>query len=434
MSKSKNLAVCITLLMIPIMARAETPAVAGPLSLSDAVQTALKYSPMIQSAAYQASAAQARVGMAQAMTRPQLSVTAIAGKSQMGDILASPPNVMPQGLTTFPGQSATTGQLMLMAPIYSGGRLTAAVKGAKALSSAAGSDRAAVERNVSMEAKMVYHRALLADAFVGVYENLVKEGQERVRIAQAAFDEGKIAKFDLLRNQAELADGQQQLENGKRDAQIAMVDLKTILGIGQGSEVMLSDKLEYAAVADTLDAFVKRAEARPELASAQARVNSARASIDAAKGLYKPQVYVNAMQGVTAASGDSESGYTVGISVGLTLVDGGLRKSGVTEAESMLAAMKSEEQQARLAVEQDVHTAWAEVEAADRNVQLSKAAVVQAEEDYRVVKLRYESGKTINVEVLDALFSLVRAQTNELSALYDHNIARDRLARAVGEV
>ena len=432
MSMSKILS--LALLMIPIMARAETPTVSGPLNLNNAVQTALKYSPMIQSAGYQASAAEARVGMAQAMTRPQLSVTGIAGNSSMGGILASPPSVTPQGITSFPSDTATTGGLMLMFPIYTGGRLAAAMKGAKALSSAAGLDKAAVERNVSMEAKTAYHRALLADAFVEVYQNLVNEEQERVRIAQAAFDEGKIAKFDLLRNQADLANAQQQLENAKRDSQVAMVDLKTILGISQGSNVTLSDKLEYAAVTENLDAFLKRAEDRPELASAKAKVNSAQADIDAAKGLYKPQVYVNAMQGVTAAWGESESGYTVGVSVGLTLIDGGLRQSEVREVESMLNAMKSEEQQTRLAVEQEVRTAWAELEAGDRNVQLSRAAVTQAEEDYRVVKLRYESGKTINVEVLDALFSLVRAQTNELSALYDHNIARDTLARAVGEI
>ena len=432
---NKSIAIGIALLLIATLTGAETPAVSGPMSLEEAVQTALKHSPMIQSAGYQASAAQARVGMARAMTRPQLSVTGIAGKSQMGDILASPPNIMPQGLTTFPGQSATTGQAVLMFPIYSGGRLSAVVNGAEALSSAAGSDRAAVERNVSAEAKTAYHGALLADASVDVYENLVKEEVERVRIAQAAFDEGKIAKFDLLRNQADLANAQQQLENAKRDTQVAMVDLKAILGINQVSEITLSDKLEHAAVTDDMDTLLKRAaESRPELASTRARVTSARASVDAAKGLYKPQVYVNAMQGVTAASGDSESGYTLGVSVGLNLVDGGLRKSGVKEAESMVKAMESEEQQTRLAVEQDVRTAWAEVEAADRNVQLSRAAVTQAEENYRVVRLRYEAGKTINVEVLDALFSLVRAQTNELSALYDHNIARDRLARAVGEI
>lgn len=435
MSKSKNLAVCITLLMIPIMARAETPAVAGPLSLSDAVQTALKYSPMIQSAAYQASAAEAHVVMTRAMTKPQISALGITGKSNLESLITTPPNVGPWSITHFPTEGKTAAQLMLMYPIYTGGRLSATIKGAKALSSAAGSDRAAVERNVSMETKMAYHRALLADAFVSVYEELVKEAQERVRIAEASFNEGKIAKYDLLRNQAELADAQQQLTNAQRDAQIALVDLKAVLGMIQASDITLSDKLEYAPVTGSLDSYMATAiKNRPEPAAARARINSNGSNLDVAKSAYKPQVYLNAMEMADSGAEGNESGYAVAVSVGLPLLDGGERRAAVKEAEAMLEAMKREEQQALLGVQQDVSTVWAELQAADRNVQLSKAAVVQAEEDYRVVKLRYESGKTINVEVLDALFSLVRAQTNELSALYDHNIARDRLARAVGEI
>lgn len=411
------------------------PVITGPLTLNDAVQAALKYNPMVQAAASWSSAAQARVGMAKAMTKPQITATAFAGNSSMGDIITSPPNVMPSSVLMVPDRGALTGQVGLMFPLDTGGRLSSVIQGVEALSSAAASDRSSVERDVALETKTAYHRALLAQATVGVYQNLVEEEEERVRVADASFREGKIAKYDLLRNQAGLADSQQQLANAERDTQIAMIDLKTVLGVSQGSDISLADRLAYAPVTDTLDSYLAQAaKNRPELQAARSRTNSAESNVAVTKSAYRPQVYVSAMQGVTASSGNTDSGFTAGLSIGIPLVDGGVRRASVKEAESMLQTMKQEEQQALLGVQQDVHTVWAEVQAADKNVKLSEAAVVHAEEDYRVIKLRYEAGKAINVEVLDALASLVRAQNNRLTALYEHNIARDRLARAIGEL
>jgi outer membrane protein TolC len=411
------------------------PTITGPLTLADAVQTALKHNPMAQAARSQATAARARLGMAKGMTRPQVLASAFGGNSTMGDLVTTPPTVLMPNVFSVPDRGAVTSQVGLMVPLYTGGRLSGAVRASEALSTAAASDQASVERNVTLETKVAYHRALLARAFIDVYKNRVDESKERVRIAEASFREGKIAKYDLLRNQAELADSEQQLANAERDARIALVDIKTALGVSQGSDIALTDQLAYAEVPGDLSQYTElAAKNRPELAAARARVESASANMAVSRSAYKPQVYINAMQGVTAGSDDTESGFTAGIAVGLPLVDGGQRRAAVQEARAMLDAMKQEEQQALLAVQQDVNTVWAEIQTADRNVKLSEAAVAQAEEDYRVIKLRYEAGKSINVEVLDALASLVRAQTNQLAALYEHNVARDRLARAIGEL
>ncbi|MHB0912751.1 MAG: TolC family protein [Armatimonadota bacterium] len=410
----------------------EQPTISGPLGIADAVRTALQYSPMVQAAGDEASAALARVGMARAMTRPQLSVTAFGGTSTMGDIIASPPNVMPSGLFSVPDKTGITGQATFMVPLYTGGRLSGAVQGAEALSAAAALGRATVERNTALETRTAYHRALLAQATVDVYGNLVREEQERVRIAEAAFAEGRIAKYDLLRNQAGLAEAEQQLTNARRDAEVALIDLKTVLGVSPGSEITLSDQLAYSPVTGAPETYIQTAlQNRPEIAAARARVTSAEANVTVAGSAYRPQIYAGAMAG---AGTGMDAGVTVGVTVGLPIVDGGLRASAVREARAMRDAARRDEQQAVLAVQQDVNTAWAELQAADRNVQLSEAAVAQAEEDYRVIKLRYEAGKAVNVEVLDALAALVRARNNRLTALYEYNIAGDRLARSTGEL
>jgi outer membrane protein TolC len=135
----------------------------------------------------------------------------------------------------------------------------------------------------------------------------------------------------------------------------------------------------------------------------------------------------------TTRNNGSDQGYVGGVTAALPILDGGLRRSAVNEAQATVQQARADERDAVLKVNRDVSTALVNLSAAARNVGLSKAAVEQAEEDYRVIKLRYESGKAINVEVLDALAALTRALTNYADALYQHNVARDQLTRATGQ-
>ncbi len=64
-----------------------------------------------------------------------------------------------------------------------------------------------------------------------------------------------------------------------------------------------------------------------------------------------------------------------------------------------------------LQVISEVQTAHLALQAAEQNIQTARAAITAAEEDYRVTQLRYEAGRGVNVEVLDALAALTpRAQ------------------------
>ncbi|MDO8589192.1 MAG: TolC family protein [Armatimonadota bacterium] len=410
------------------------PAITQSVSISEAVEIALKNNPRISSQSAMARAAQARVGMAKAMTRPRLSATTFATTGTFPSIIAGPPAVDPMPIMSTPNERQLDQNLMAMYPLYTGGRLKGQVGNARGLAKGAEAEAAGARLDVALDAKTAYRRALLASRFVEAYQKRVDEGRERLRIAQAAFDEGKIAKYDLLRNQTDLAESEQALVNAQRDVEIAQVDLKTALGLSLESKLTLTDQLAAQPGALPLaDLQALALRQRPEISAARARIQAVQATTILAKSAYKPQVYAIAMQDFASTSGSSfDSGYTVGVVAGFPIFDGGQRKSAVKEARAMADQAEADLRSAQLAVSREVGTAWAESVAAATNTELAKAAVEQAEEDYRVIKLRYEAGKAINVEVLDALAALTRAETNYAQALYELNAAQDRLARAVG--
>lgn len=410
------------------------------ITLADAVNIALKNNPTIEARQAMLKAASARVGMAKSMTGLQVAAASFATTGSIPMIVPGSPGVNPQFFTITPDKGRLDGALTAMYPLYTGGKLSGQVNAARSLQAAQSDELAASELSVALAAKTAYYQVLLANEFVDVFQQRVTESKERVRIAEESYKEGRIAQYDLLRNRTDLADSEQQLNNSQRDVDVALADLKNVLGSSQDYNYTLSDKLTLTPASQNAQGILSLSKdqaaalrQRPEVRAAQARVLSAQSNVTVAKSAYKPQVYATAMAEGMAVSGETDSGYLVGITAALPVFDNGLRKSGVDEAQAMLKQAQAEQRDVALGVGKDVATSLARLQAAAKNVDLAKAAVTQAEEDYRVIRLRYESGKAINVEVLDALASSTRARTMYADALYNNNVAAADLLRATGQ-
>lgn len=415
------------------------PVISQAVTLTDVVNIALKNNPSIASRRALLAAAAARVGMARAMTRMQMSTTTLGTLGNMPMVFPGPDGVEPQNLSLTPDKPRIDQNLMAMYPIYTGGNLKGRISSAQAQQQASSYDVTTTELDTVLAVKNAYYQVLLAQRYVDAYQRRVDEAKERVRIAEEAFAVGRIARYDLLRNQTDLAEAQQQLNNAQRDEEMGFVDLRNMMGVSQSSQLTLSRELAVQPPAPTLDELQAAAlKQRPEVQAARARIRSAQANVGVAKSAYKPQVYASAMADLSAVKGDSmngntDKGYLVGVSAAIPIFDGGLRKSSVNEAQAMLKQMQAEEREAILNVSRSVASAYTQFSAATKNADLAQTAITQADEDYRVIRMRYEAGKATNVEVLDALATLTRARTMYAEALYAQNTSREALTRAIGQ-
>ena len=415
------------------------PVITQSITLSDAVDIALKNNPSIASRKALVAAAQARIGMAKSMAKAQVSASAFATGGNMPMIVPGSPGVDPQNFSLTNNKARLDQNVMAMYPLFTGGKIKGQVDSAQALQEASVFDVTTSELDVAVAVKNAYFQVLLAQRYVGAYQSRIVESQERVRIAEESFNAGRIAKFDLLRNQTELADAQQQLNSSQKDVEMALINLRNMMGVSQTSKLTLSQELAVLPSAPTLDELQATAvKQSPEVAAVQARIRSAQANITVAKSSYKPQLYATAMADLSISKSDAmsrgvDAAYLIGLTASLPIFDGGLRKSSVSEAEAMLAQMKADEHDMILNVSKSVATAYIQFTSATKNAELAQVAITQADEDYRIIRLRYESGKATNVEVLDALATLTRMQTMYAEALYGQNVARESLTRAIGQ-
>lgn len=407
------------------------------LSLRGAFSVASANSPALKQVQADADSASATARSTSAQTKPSLSATTYGMVGDSSNILTSSPGVTPQNIFAVPPHGFANQDLMLMVPLFTGGRLDGASASARRQGEAAALVVQASHLTVTEAVTEDYANAVRQEALVDVAQARLTAEDEQVRVTHEKVDAGRSAPVDLLRELAEQADAQQALLAARNGVGLALIALKTTLGVSQASDLTLSDTLDSLtatspAPATLQDALLQADAHRPELAAAQRQVEAAQAGVRAARGEYAPQVYGVAMGDAMTGQGVGRVGYTVGLTASLPLYDGGQRRADEDGAKAKLDRARADALQTRQTVDGQVASAWLTVQTAAAQGQAATVGVAAAQQSYTLAGLRYNAGKSVSAERLDALSALTRAQGAVAQAKADLVIARARLQASLG--
>ncbi len=410
-------------------------AVPEKLSLAEAVSFAMKSSPTLRAARAEFDAAKAETGAARSKTRPQLSLNSFATKSNMPNILQTAMGVEPQAQILAPEGKFLDANLMLMAPIYTGGLLSGIVAASVAREKEAFDELSGMRAEVALMVRESYLRALYGAELVKAQRARMEAAEAMVGVAKAQLDAGKGIEAFVRRAEAELAEAKQEFTMAENDRRKMILDLLAEMGAALDSRVSLIEEPAFRAFEGTLEANLGSAKQnRGELLAMRQRVRAAQAELTSAKGALHPQIYGFAM-GDSFSPRDMEgrnSGYTVGLALSLPVFDGGMRRSEIAKSRAMLEKAKADVERMEIRTAKEVRQAWLDIETAESIYQSSRLALVAAKAANDVVAIRVESGKAIQLEQLDALATLTRARANLAKSNYEQQLAIARLDRAVG--
>lgn len=392
------------------------PTVNRKLTLDDALALAAANNVSLKQSRADVDIAVAASRSAKAQTRPGISTTTYGLLGDSNNIAASSPGVAPQNYFGTPARGVLDQNLVLMAPLFTGGKLSGQASAAMAQSRAASFTLAQTRLMIRESVTEAYDKALLQDELVNVAQSRLTAEDEQVRVTQERVNTGRAAPVDLLREQAEEATAKQGVLAAQNDKAIAIIDLKTVLGISQASEITLTDTLDSLSAVpqgapQSLQEALRIAEAnRPDLAAALAQVDAARGSARTAAGAYSPQVYALGMADASSiGGGQGRLGYTVGVTASLPLYDGGQRHADVDAAKARLSRAQADAQSVRQTVDQEAATAWLNLQTAVQQVETARAGVTAAQQAYDLATMRYNAGKSVLAERLDVLTALTRA-------------------------
>ena len=411
----------------------ETP---PSLTLQEAIQTALRIHPALQSAEFAVQGAEARFNQAKAPYYPQVGGSAI----QSNGALRSNAFLRPAGSLISPNQSDMTVGVAASQTVYDFGQTASRVDAQR-------SDRARFEKEtltrraqVVLGVERAYFTILKRTRLVEIAEQTVRERDVIKRQVEILYRNQLKSKLDLGLVQVQLSDAEFFAIRARNDLVAAFADLTNAMGVEGAATYSLEDLPVTVEPPRTLDALVGEAmDRRPELLALKDRIRTAEHRIRAANTTNLPTIQVVGGAGDTEHISNrpnlQEGGWWgVGGVVSVPIFTGFLIQNQVAEA----TAQQRETQAIYRTVAQDVQLqvkdSFLDVVTLLPQIKVAEQQVVIAREALFLAGQRYKLGLSSIVEVTQSEVAVTTAETRLAETQYDAKIAEARLRYAVGGI
>jgi outer membrane protein len=297
--------------------------------------------------------------------------------------------------------------------------------------------REATRRETALRVIESYYRLLQAERLSEVAVASVDQLGAQLRQANSFHTNGIVSRDDVLRAELAVANAQQRLIQARARVTLERGRLAVLLGMPADSAIdaqpLPADRVPPRDAA-SLEQAEQAAEARRvELREIEKRIEQAHHDTRLAYLKLAPQVNLVGAYIHNEGSLFSQinSGYVGGVA-SWDVWDWGTTTSGITEAkarahQALLARSKVDDR-----IRLEVRQAFVGVGTAGEALEVGKASVASAEENFRLVKKRYEANAATSFDVVDAEGLLTQARGQMQTALYDFVIARAALRGATG--
>lgn len=253
--------------------------------------------------------------------------------------------------------------------------------------------------------------------------------------AIAAHDAGTSPRIDVLRAQVDFQNEQQNLISTSNGLAKDKLALARAIGLPLDQPIRLVDTAPFKPL-DALDpqaAFEQALHNRKDLQASQEQLRAAEEQRKAARADQYPTAQVSGDIGDLGTTfAHSHGTFTAQASVTAPILQIARNRGEKAVAEAVLA-----QGQARLSdqvqqVNADIRDSILDIQSAAKLVEATKSNVALASEALSEAQQRFHAGVSDNLPVSQAQTQFEQASDQYISALYQHNVAKLSLARALG--
>ena len=411
---------------------------AGVLTLKESISVALKDNLSLKAAREKMAQSAFVKKQARAEFFPKLSTS--YGYTRLSEQATFRSTLMPGMGIAVSSQDNYQWKGTLTQPLFTGFALLSSYRLAELGVDRSRMDLELKELDLALKVKEAYFNVLIADRGVEVARKEVEFLESSMNVASNFYKVGMIPVNDLLKVEVELANARQNLVKALNRAHLARSAFNTLLSRPIDAPVNLKDMLAYKPERGDYGKYLSRAlQERPEVRLLEISILQADQEIRLARSKDYPEIaftYDYIKEGdradVSGSAFHDAGRWEATVGLTWTFWEWGKTHYSVKEKESL----KKELIQIKAALEDsiklEIKEALLNLETAEKNIPTTRKAVEQGEENLRVNEERYKAQVTTITEVLDAQALLTRARVNYYRALYDHNLARAKLERALG--
>jgi outer membrane protein TolC len=299
-------------------------------------------------------------------------------------------------------------------------------------------DHQAMDNSLVASVIKGFYNCLAAAEFEEIAMKAVESVQAQARMAEVRYQGGGALKSDLLSLKVRLAQSQEDLVRARNNRLLALAALANLLGADPDTQLALvkGEDLQAQVPPAYAQGVVLALDRRPELKKGRQQVASARMALDAARAEFLPRLDAQATyfwDDPQAQYAGSRTNYTYGLLFNWDLFTGLSTVKEGEKARAALGEMLAADRKATLNIQLDVKAAYLGMAESLARLEVSQAAVDQAEEALKLVSRQYEGGAVDVTRYLDAELNMNAARVRAAASAYDTQKSRADIARALGQ-
>ena len=318
--------------------------------------------------------------------------------------------------------------------LYDFGRTSSSVDAAKFGLRAREVETLRTRNRSALDFILAYFDLLEADKLLQVAIEEVKQYEAHKHDAEVRFNAGVVTRNEVLQADVALADSRQRFLVAENNRSLRASRINSLLLRPLNDAVLLEEVAERPSAGITLESAWSAAEAEsPEIRVIDASIGAKEESIQATRAEYLPTFYLSGGYDYTENQYQvHDDNWSLIAGVNINLLAGGATSARVHIGKSELFSLRTTREKIVDAVRLDVQAAFLNLQSSAQQIEVTKTAVAQAEENVRLQRLRYQEGVGTAIEVLDAVTLLTAAQSGSLRAHYGFERAEAGLLYAMG--
>lgn len=246
---------------------------------------------------------------------------------------------------------------------------------------------------------------------------------------------GTAPLLDELRARVDYQTQEQTLISTTNTFEKDKIALARAIGLPLEQKFELVDHEPYAALdgVDPQTAVKQALDARQDLAASKEMTSAAESARHAATYERIPTVKFTGDYGDIGVNvGNSRSTFDATGAVDFPVFEEAKLRGDAKSAQSQLEQAKAKQSDMQGQISADVRDSLLDLESAAKSVEVARSNVDLAKEALSEAQQRYKAGVSDNLAVSQALQSMAQADDQYVSSLYQHNVAKLSLARALG--
>lgn len=414
---------------------------ATALSLNDALKIAKENNKTIQKSHIEQRISEKEIAVTKNLRLPEVNFNAMY--SRLSDLTEYEGGFFSDKhtYTPEPGTVLYDAVTKFDVPLYAGNKINNAIKKSKEENEIAKIKIEKTESDIQLQ---------VTATFLGIYKMMelqkiigesIKEEQERLKEVKAFKTFGTVTKNEVLRSELQLSDRELHSLTNKKNIRIALQELKTVLQLSEESEIAI----DTTGLLDILhlkgyDFYFKETLQNEEMRIANREVAIKKTELKMVKGNYYPKVslfgnYNLKYPDYMLFTLNRPYLYTIGqIGVEATYNLSGLykNKTKVQVANLKVDLQENESELVKNEMTDKVfrnHTQYQEI--LDK-LPVTDKALDLANENYRIVKVKYLNQLVLITEMVDADNALLQAKFNKVSTRIDVVMKQYELLHTAG--